>query len=120
MTWLLHLIAVIIKNIIKNINTYLAQHAQADIDGGQQGPKWRSHVGVKSRSCEAKHEERAVLGQVHRLIQTQRQSASHKLLFLKISRNVTMQQEQTDLVQEYLAAVWGEVLQSCQGFAEDL
>ncbi len=30
------------------------------------------------------------------------------------------QNKPADLVQEYLAAVWSEVLQSCQGFAEDL
>lgn len=28
--------------------------------------------------------------------------------------------EQSDLVQEDLAAVWSEVLQSCQSFTEDL
>lgn len=28
--------------------------------------------------------------------------------------------KQADLVQEYLAAVWSEVLQCCQGFTEDL
>lgn len=59
-----------LKSFTVSLNTHLAQHAEGHVDGGQQGSKRRSHVGVERRRREAEHEEGSILGQVHALTQT--------------------------------------------------
>lgn len=102
-------------------NIYLSQHAQAHVDGGQQGPKRRGHIGVERWRGEAEHEQGPILCQVHALTEhgdialalTQKQKGENTKLAIRAA-------EPADLVQQYLAAVWSEVLQSGQRFAEDL
>lgn len=92
----------------------LAQYAQGHVDGGQQGSKRRCHVRVEGRGGEAEHKQGSVFGQVHTLKEEGRAASS-----LTAGHRKTSQQS-TDLVQENLAAVWGEVLQRGECFAQDL
>lgn len=123
------------------LNIYLTQHAQSHVDGGQQGSKRRSHIRVKCWSREAEHKQGSVFCQIHTLTRKQTHTNQNLTLFLSLhgyqqllpgvktnsikspdhfwKQGILSQNNQGDLVKKNLAAVWSEVLQGCQGFAED-
>lgn len=75
-----------LKFFLTKLNIYLAQHAQGHVDGGQQGSKRRSHIGVERRSCEAEHKQGSILGQIHTLTHRQRhKSAFYSVWCMKVN-----------------------------------